>query len=107
MSEPTLWILDRIEDGKTAVLVSTSGEERTVPRTSLPSEAREGDALRESGGGTEEKGDAATGTAGSESVDRPTDLRFRVDHDATERLRNEARDLRSSLRRGPSGPISL
>jgi len=89
MTNAELWVLDRIEDGRTAVLVSPSGEERMVPRSRLPTEAREGDALREAPG--EE----------AEAVD------FAVDPEATERLRKQAENLRSSLRKGPSGPISL
>ncbi len=87
MTTPTLWVLDRFEDHGRAILLAESGEERTVPRAALGPDAKEGDALREV------RDDGAA--------------RYRVDVDATERLRKEAEDLRSSLRRGPSGPMSL
>lgn len=86
MSDPDtdLWLLDRIEDGH-AVLVAESGARRTIPVDRLPPGAREGHALRE----LEE------------------DAGFAIDEAATERLRARAEELRSSLRRGPSGRISL
>ena len=85
-----LWVLDRFEDGGRAVLVSTSEEVRTVPRRSLPPEAREGEAFRERAG-------------------KPVDgeLRFEPDPEATAELKERAVRLRSSLREGPAGPISL
>jgi hypothetical protein len=82
-----IWVLDRIEDAKLCVLLSDSGEERTVTLAELPPGVREGDALRE--------------------LEEETGIRYRVDQEATERLRHEAADLRSSLRRGPSGDVSL
>ena len=78
-----LWVLDRVEDGGRAVLVSDAGDERIVPRTELPADVREGDALRE--------------LHGQEAS------RYVIDEEETRRLRREAEGLRSSLRRGPSG----
>ena len=88
MPHSRLWILDRIEDEETAVLIEEGGEgERHVPASDLPSGVKEGDALRQAEG--LEEG------------------RWTLDRETTERLRAEARDLRASLRRGPSGPLSL
>lgn len=84
---PTLWVLDRMEDGAHAVLVSEEGGRRTVRLKDLPDGVREGDALRE--------------IAGTEAS------RYMIDEEATRALRRETEDLRSSLRRGPSGDISL
>jgi hypothetical protein len=86
-TDASLWVLDRIEDAKLAVLVSEAGDERTVAVAELPPGVREGDALRPSADGG--------------------NVRYRVDREATERLQQKAKDLRASLRRGPSGPISL
>jgi hypothetical protein len=88
MPHSRLWILDRIEDEETAVLIDEGGEgERLVPAADLPSDVKEGDALRQAEGSKE--------------------ARWTLDREATERLRAEARDLRSSLRRGPPGALSL
>jgi len=88
MPHSRLWILDRIEDEETAVLIEEGGEgERRVPASDLPGGVKEGDALRQ--------------------VEGSKGARWTLDREATERLRAEARDLRSSLRRGPSGPLSL
>lgn len=97
MTNPRIWILDRIEDGRVAVLQDEDGRERTVPRSRLPADAREGDALRETGPGAD--GDHPESDSAESS--------WILDPEATGRLRAEAEGARSSLRRGPSGPISL
>jgi hypothetical protein len=79
----TLWTLDRIEDEAHAVLISNRGEERVLPRAALPDAAGEGTVLREVEDG------------------------WVPDPEATEALRRLAKERRDSLRRGPSGPISL
>jgi len=94
MTEPRRWIVDRIEDRSHAVLIDAEGgETRHVPMAGLPEEVREGDALLELPPGLE---------AGD-----PPHPRYTPDPEATERLRREAEALRASLRRGPTGPISL
>lgn len=90
MTPGTLWVLDRIEDHDTAVLLSPEGKERLVPVEQLPEGAMEGAALRE---------------VGLEESSAPGN--FILDEEATERRRREARALRDSLRKGPSGPLSL
>lgn len=87
MTEPELWVIDRIEDGRHAVLVSRSGKTTTVPASVLPDGAREGDALRV--------------TTTQEAV------QYTLDRAETERLKAEAKGLRDSLPRGPSGRLSL
>ncbi len=87
MSTKDLWVLDRIEDQDRAVLISEGGDIREVPLAALPGDVREGDALRES---------LQEGKA-----------RYAMDRAATAALKEKAEQLRSSLRRGPSGPISL
>lgn len=82
-----LWVVDRIEDGQEAVLVSEEGEVRILPASDLPAGTGEGDALR-----------ALPGDGRA---------RYAPDREATARLRKEADELRSSLRRGPSGDLSL
>jgi hypothetical protein len=78
-----LWTLDRIEDGVHAVLISDRGEERVLPRSALPDGVGEGTVLREVGEA------------------------WVPDPEATEARRRRAKERRDSLRRGPSGPISL
>jgi hypothetical protein len=91
---PRRWILERIEDRSHAVLSDAEGgETRHVPMARLPEEAREGDALLEHPPRLE---------AGD-----PPHPRYTLDPEGTERLRREAEALRASLRRGPTGPISL
>jgi hypothetical protein len=82
-----LWVLDRIEDGKHAVLLFETGEERKVVLGQLPDDVREGDALRELPDGRRPK--------------------YVVDRAATAKLRRQVEEVRASLRRGPSGPMSL
>ena len=79
----SVWVVDRVEDGRRAVLISDGDEERVVDVADLPGGTEEGDVLVRDEGG------------------------WRADPETAERLRREADDLRSSLRRGPEGPISL
>jgi hypothetical protein len=81
--QETLWVLDRIEDGADAVLISDRGEERVVSLSVLPEGVVEGAVLRASGEG------------------------WTPDPEATEARRKRAEERRDSLRRGRSGPISL
>jgi hypothetical protein len=83
LDEEALWVLDRIEDGTHAVLVSDRGEEREVSLSVLPEGVVEGTVLRASGEG------------------------WVPDPEATRVRRMRAEQRRDSLRRGPSGPISL
>jgi len=83
----SIWTLDRIEDGTHAVLVADDGAQRVVRIAALPASAAEGDVLRE--------------------VEGDDGVAYVIDVESTERMRREAAELRQSLRRGPSGPISL
>jgi hypothetical protein len=82
-TEEAAWVLDRIEDEAHAVLVSDRGEEQVVPLSVLPPGVPEGTVLRVSGDG------------------------WAPDPEATRVRREQAERRRDSLRRGPSGPISL
>jgi hypothetical protein len=86
-----LWILDRIEDRHQAVLQREDGQERIVPLEALPKGIAEGTVLREAG-------DA--GPPGSP-------VRYIADREATARRVAGIQELRASLPRGPSGPLSL
>ncbi|HWV56537.1 MAG TPA: DUF3006 domain-containing protein [Longimicrobiales bacterium] len=81
------WVLDRIEDDRHAILVDGHGTQRVVPIGEIPAGAAEGDVLRE--------------------VVIDEGASWIIDSEATERARQEVVELRRSLRRGPSGPISL
>jgi hypothetical protein len=89
-----LWILDRIEDGRQAVLQGEDGQERIVPLEALPKGVAEGTVLREA----QEAG--RTGPPGSP-------VRYVADREATARRVAGIQELRASLPRGPSGPLSL
>ena len=89
-----LWILDRIEDRHQAVLQREDGQERVVPLEALPKGIAEGTVLREA----EALGDA--GPPGSP-------VRYVADREATARRMAGIQEIRASLPRGPSGPLSL
>jgi hypothetical protein len=95
------WILDRIEDGRSAVLLREDGEERIEPVEALPDGVREGDLLAEVNAGDGDR------KADSRSSRPPSGLRYRIDEEATDERRSELARRRAALRRGPSGPISL
>lgn len=84
-----LYALDRIEDGRRAVLTGENpATPLIIPVEWLPSEAHEGDLLR-----------------ASRSKDGVVELR--VDRKATEERLEEMRRLRESLPRGQPGDLSL
>lgn len=86
------YIIDRIEEGL-AHLESGDGPELLIPASWLPAGAAEGDVL----------------TVSSETTaDSPTlTLTFRLDSLATIKRLEQARALRSSLKRGPEGDFEL
>lgn len=83
-------IIDRFEDHNLAVLETDTGEAFEVPRSHLPSDAREGDVL------TELPGDQQHG-----------EVRYAVDHETTAQRLEEATALRGSLAQAPEGDIEL
>lgn len=87
--DPEAYTVDRVVDGKWAVLEPT-GEGRALwlPRVWLPEEASEGDIV----------------TAETEDEGR---VQFRVDAEATEERRERLRELRDEISRGPSGDLEL
>lgn len=102
-----LWILDRIEDGAIAILLSNDGGERQVPLSYLPSGIREGAALREKPGPSDGVPHHQEGPPDRDGPHHREGPRYILDQEETERLQDEARKLRDSLPRGPSGPLSL
>jgi len=90
MSHDEHWVVDRIEDGEIAVLVSSIEGTREVPLASLPPGSSEGDALRQ----VDEESEGG-------------ELRFHLDSELTARLRATTAGLRAKLRRGPSGDLAL
>jgi hypothetical protein len=86
--EEIVWVFERRVDGEQALLISESGEERTVSLAHLPRSAEEGYAFRE----VQSEDGVST---------------FVADEEAWRRLRDEVAELRSSLRKGPSGSLSL
>ena len=83
-----VWVLDRIEDGEMAVLIGNDGEtEVVIPAGWLPKAVREGHVIR------------VEVTAGS--------VAFSIDQDATDAALQRGREMRASIRKGPSGDIAL
>jgi len=83
------YIVDRIEDGAWAVLESPeAGPPLQLPASWLPLGAGEGAVIV-----AEPTGDGV--------------VRFRVDHEATERRLEDLTARRARLRKGPAGDISL
>lgn len=82
-------VLDRIEDGRWAVL-ATGSEAKviSVPASWLPRTAREGDVL-------------------ALSPLREGGVSITVDEEATKAAREEIRSLRDSLPQGPSGDLEI
>ena len=85
------FIIERFEDNGWAVLERPGGELFNTPSEWLPKEALEGDVLRVD---TASKGKASR-------------VSFTVDAAETTRRKEEVRELRESLPKGPGGDLEL
>jgi hypothetical protein len=84
------YLIDRFEDNGWTVLETDDRETIDVPRSHLPPEAREGDALVE-----------------LPEDERQGEVRYAVDRELTDQRRQEAEALRASLSTVPDGDLEL
>lgn len=93
----TFWTLDRVEDGRWAVLEAADGSSVRVPRVWLPRAVREGHVLRLELGSEDELGEDA----------HASELRFAVDEVETQQRMEATDELRDRLPEGPEGDLDL